>query len=178
MKRRKMTAPNTQLQRLVEYCSHSCEAIFRDTGELQPMYHAVRETGENTVIAAPPWNNAALPWNNSDDKDMAVEAVRQLFRELAVVRYVFVCEAWLLIQPSAEDMEQVERLGVSVSSHPKRQEAVVFTAEDLDWAVMAHRMIERREGRPPRLAPLTFLPFDRAEGRMTGLLTPRGKSHG
>lgn len=156
-----------QLRQLVEYCSHSCETIFYDTGELHPMYHAVRENGENTVIAAP-------QWYDSDDKDVAVEAARRLFRELAVVRYVFVCEAWMLVRPSDTDMEQVRRLGVR--SHPERREAVIFTAEDFDWTIMAHRMIERHEGRPPRLSSLTFLPFDHAEGRMVSLLTPNQRN--
>lgn len=155
-----------QLRQLVESCSHACEAIFRETGELHGMYHAVCENGDNKIIPAP-------PSHDSGDKDIGVEIIRCLFREMAVVRYVFVSEAWLVVQPSKEAMEQCQRLGVR--SHPDRQEAVVFVAEDFHWTIMARRMIERLEGRPPCLAPLTFLPLDGAEGRMVGLLTPKGK---
>ena len=128
------------------------------------MYHVVCDDGKNAVIPAPSF----------DDKDMAIDIIRHLFRQMAVVRYVFVCEAWVLAQASDADMERIRRLGVR--SHPDRQEAVIFTAEDFDWSIMAHRTIERLEGRPPCLAPLTFLPMDVAEGRMIGLLTPKGKS--
>jgi hypothetical protein len=165
-RRKKMTGPHAhdrspQLRQLIESCSHVCEAIFRDTGELHGMYHVVRENGENTIIPAPPCDD--------NIKDLGIEIIRHLFREMAVVRYVFVAEAWLLVQPSKEAMEQCRRLGVR--NHPERQETVIFTAEDSDWTIIAHRMIKRLEGLPPCLAPLTFLPMDEVEGRMVGLLT-------
>jgi hypothetical protein len=162
-----MTSASPELHELIEFRSQKCEAIFQETGKLHGMYHAILESGESIVIPPPP----------CDDKDTAARMIRQFFREAGVVRYVLVCEAWILAKSdgiSDDDMEQCQRLGVS--SHPQRRKAVMFVGEDSNWTVFARRTIERPEGRAAYLGPLVFEQLITASGRMASLLPKRKPS--
>ena len=154
---------NNQLADLIHSVSEAIEDIFRKTGEIRPMYEAIKPDGEHMVVVVP-----------GCDKDGEVAMVRAFFAIENVDRYVFVSEAWTLDSTKSGapiDVEQARREGIR--NHPDRREAVMFMAESRDGEMLtAHRYILRPEHRKPKLAPLQIDDMTGVEssGRMVGLL--------
>jgi hypothetical protein len=159
----------TTLEQFVERASKRIEKIFYRSGQVLPLYHAVRRNGEIMIMPAP-----------HPDKDTAIAMVRALFELEDVVRYVFINEAWTFesgresaAMQQAIDLAKQGRL----SEHPDRKEIVVFLAEDEAGGMLsASREIIRNGGGKAQLGPLTFQrEGSQAEGRMVGLLPRKGK---
>jgi len=152
------------LQALVRFASKSAETIFRKTGELLPMYHAVNRYGQTMIVPQP-----------DPDKDVSVALIKLLFAEEDVSHYVFLSEAWMLAAAKnvpAVDIAKIARQGLEY--HPDRREIIAFSAESRDGgAQTARRFILRPEMGKPTLAPLIMDKMDgvQSEGRMVGLLT-------
>jgi hypothetical protein len=159
-----------ELRKMIAVTSRACDVAFRGTGMVAPMWFAVSASGEKFDVEPPSFLG----------KDTCVAMVRAFFKTKDVVRYVFVDEAWTIeraINDKAE-LDSIYRHGVA--SHPDRVEVVVIQGEDRDCGqIVAHRRIMRPANQRPYLAPLEVLIEPRgaalqSEGRMVGMLPPRG----
>jgi hypothetical protein len=74
------------LKSLIEFASKNADKIFRQTGVIYPMYHAIKVSGETTILTPP----------DTDDKDIAVGMVKAWFALNDIDRYVFIDEAWIV----------------------------------------------------------------------------------
>ena len=151
---------NNQLADMIHRVSEAVEDIFRNTGEIRPMYEAVKPDGERMVVRVPGY-----------DKDLDVALIKAFFAIENIDRYVYVAEAWTLETKMDIDVEQVQREGVR--NHPDRREAVMFMAESRDGGILsARRYILRPEHGKAKLAPLHINDLTNAEssGRIVGLL--------
>jgi hypothetical protein len=152
----------SDLKSMIEFASEFAGKIFRRTGNINPMYHAIKATGE-TLILTPP----------SDDKDISVALIKAAFAIENIDRYVFMDEAWMVDDHRGQlglDIEKVRREGVR--NHPACREIVMFSAENRRGeGLTAKRFILRPEVGKPSLSPLEInKPFEHSEGRMVGLL--------
>ena len=154
----------TELKKMIEGASRACDDIFRDSGEILPMWDA--ETADNRRILIPVL---------SGDKDITAALIRAKFELEQVVRYVFITEAWVLMAKPGTPMATHALGGGSLEHVPGRTEEVMFMGEDENGIVMAHRDIIRGKGKP-KLGPLRWVPADSGgfEGRLVGML-PRGR---
>ena len=152
------------LQALIRIASKGAEGIFRKTGELLPMYHAVTSYGQTMIVPQPDPN-----------KDVSVALIKLLFAEEDVAYYCFISEAWMLAAAKnvpAVDIAKIARQGLEY--HPDRREIIAFSAESRDGqAQTARRFILRPEMGKPTLSPLIMDNMEgrTSEGRMVGLLT-------
>jgi hypothetical protein len=155
------------LKALIEFASQKSEDIFRKTGGLLPMYHAICEDKSHRIILQP----------DTDTKDEAVEIVKAAFAMLRVDRYCFMSEAWLLVgDPVKVDLAKIEREGLEW--HPDRREVVSFLAENRRGERLTGcRFILRPEHGKATLSPLRLDKMENltTEGRMVGLLLQREK---
>lgn len=160
-----MTEKLETLRSLVEFASDKIEKQFRKTGEVHPMYHAIKATGEHMVMLPP-----------GISKDMDVAMMKAAFELESVDRFVFITEAWILDQRKNSggpplDLDRINRTGVS--AHPDRREVVMIQGENRRGEmILGTRFILRPEIGKPSLAPLVVIDseFDHSEGRMVGML--------
>ena len=153
-----MSAMN--LKELIQFASAQAETIFRRTGEVLPMWHAIKADGEQMIIPSP-----------CEDKDMAVSLIKALFELESVETFVFMSEAWILHAGPGADIDGINRRGLS--EHPDRREAIMFAAENRDGEEQtACRFILRPEHGKAKLSPLKMDDMKNREssGRMVGLL--------
>ena len=162
----------TDLKDLIQFASAQVEKIFRKTGEILPMYHAIKSTGETMIITPP----------HDCSKDMAVALTKAAFALENVDRYVFLTEAWILDNRKGGppiDVDKAKREGLA--NHPDRREVIMLAAENRRGEIQtATRFILRPEHGKAKLAPLRIddmTNMTSSEGRMVGLLTPH-RSHG
>jgi hypothetical protein len=142
---------------LIQFASAQAEVIFRRTGQIFPMWHAIKSNGEQLILNSP-----------SEDKDLAVAMVKAAFELEDVVTYVFISEVWML--STTEDRDRIPN---SLSDHPDRREGIFFAAEDNRGGEQtAHRFILRPEHGKPKLTPLVMddMAGLTSSGRMVGLL--------
>ena len=154
-----------ELTSLIEFASVNAEKIFRKTGILYPMYHAITRDGQNAILNAPPGG-----------KDLSVAIIKAWFEIEDIDRYVFMDEAWILddSQGRYSEAEIKKATSEGLEHHPDRREIVLFSAENRRGEMRtAKRFILRPEIGKPKLSPLTIDPvFDHSEGSMVGLLNP------
>jgi hypothetical protein len=149
-----------ELRDLFALAAEHAARVFRETGEMLAMWHAVDGNDENILIAT--------PWRDPDEKHATVAHLRKLFRKNRVKRYVFVCEAWSMMAATPE--EAISAAG-RVLLHPDRREILGITAEDRDGhRIMGHYYILRPEHGPPTLSPLHMVEADKSIGALMGLL--------
>ena len=153
------TKSELSLQALFELARNNAARIFRQDGEIIPIWHAVPAKGEHFLIAT--------PWKNDDEKEATVELLREAFLEHKVQKYAFMVEAWVVEKTDTLD-------GPRPSEHPDRREVLRITAEDIDGHTLSgHFYILRPEHQPATLSPFRQDPPDMlASGRMSGLLQP------
>jgi len=144
------------LEQMVRENAEFAASTFKDTGSLTPMWIAECENGDILPIVAP-----------MTDKDKIIAAVKALFREHKVKRYVFMCEAWTIVGKS---LDEARNRTTSLEHHPNRREIIMVSGEDGKQTIMGHMFILRPEHGKPTVSPFTIQTMDRAEGRMTGLL--------
>ena len=159
------------LREFLEQCSSAAEKVFDRNGVLLPMYHILAQDGHELLLPPPPGLS----------KNEGIALVKLLFRQMRPQRYLFCDEAWTINAGNAEAAAQIDeylKQGGLVKNHPKRQEIVLFQAEDrAEGELTAWRSIIRRRGRKPRLGPLSLDWYTSREGRMVGLLPREGALH-
>jgi hypothetical protein len=150
----------TQLEQFFENAAKQIAVYFKEHGEVVPMWHAVDRNGENILLVT--------PWNGYDEKHDTLDAVRALFRERGVKRYVFMTEAWSLFAPSIEEARK--HVG-HFEEHPDRREILALQAEDIDGSsLMGWYFILRPEHGPATLSPFKLSDANRQEGAFAGML--------
>lgn len=151
---------SNDLRTLIEMSSRLIEKIFYDRGEIQPMYHCFYADGRVGITPAP-----------VADKATAMIIMREFFELEEIVKYLFISEAWTLLENKDVDLDYIRKYGIA--DHPNRREVILFVAEDQTAMLMASRAIKRSTTGKATLGPLDFKEHTKAEGRMVGLL-PRG----
>ena len=158
-----MTKSIPTLRQLFELAQTNAKRVFAEDGSIVPIWHAVPENADADQLLI------CSPWCNDDEKDMAVEAIRDMFKLHRVQRYVFVVEAWTVTGTSLKVVNEARP-----SEHPDRREVVRITAEDRDGSVLSGQYyILRPEHGPVTLSPFHEDPADMSMslgGRMHGLL--------
>ena len=153
---------NQKLRELFDIAAKNAARMFleSDDHEVLPMWHAVLGNGEHALIAS--------PWSSDEEKQIAITALRELFRDKQVKRYAFIVEAWTAQVTSEREVHE----GPRPSEHPDRREILMISAEDRSGeSIMGQYYILRPEHGPPKLSPLEVMPYDQMTGRMMGLLT-------
>lgn len=161
----------TDLRKMIASASDFCAEMFARTGEIAPMWHAVKRNGYNMITPHP----------TSVDKETAAAMMRALFELRDVVRCLFISEAWIGESQTVEGINKlqawVDEHG-SIEDYPGRVEVVAFMAEDIEAGQLtAHRRIERAGGQP-RLGPLEVNDLIGVEssGRMIGMLPRQSRT--
>ena len=156
------------LKELIKFVSPLAEKIFRQTGQLQPMWHAVTALDQTLIIPQP-----------AADKNLAAALIRLEFKVRNVDHYVFMSEAWILNATksdiSARDLRAIASEGLA--EHPDRREIIMFSAENSRGETLtALRYILRPEHGRAKLSPLTIddMAGVKSEGRLVGLLERKG----
>lgn len=152
----------SKLQELFDIAAANAARIFNtsEDHEVLPMWHAVYGNGEHAIIAT--------PWSSDEDKEIALDMLRMLFRVHQVKRFAFIVEAWITVVQTKHELYK----GPPPSEHPDRREVLMVTAEDRDGSqIMGLYYILRPEHGPPTLSPLKVQPYNATAGRMVGLLT-------
>jgi hypothetical protein len=148
------------LQSFFEHAAKQAASMFREQGELAPLWHAVDRNGQHLVIVT--------PWKDNDEKQAIIELVRKLFRERGVKHYVFMCEAWSVITP---DLDEIAPHIGHLSKHPDRREILTLHAEDCDGkSIMGWFYILRPEHAPATVSPLHMSEATEHAGTLHGLL--------
>lgn len=139
--------------------------VFKDRGELTPMWIAQTKTGEILPICAP-----------MTDKDVLVKAIKKLFKDRDVVRYVFMVEAWTLAAHDGDKDRKMRDYAArhSLADHPGRRECIMVSGEDAHNQIVGMMFILRPEHGKPTVSPfnmtITTKQGGHVEGRMAGLL--------
>ena len=150
------------LRQFITMSAASVSPIFEHDGALsKPFWHAITGAGEALIVPGLP----------DVSKDTMALMVRQLFEHAGVVRYVWVCEAWLLERHETR-MTDID----SITDEPDCIEVLSFSAEDAQEGMLtAHREIKRDHSGRPRLEPLIIHSnIVESQGRMVGLLPVTG----
>jgi hypothetical protein len=161
-----------QLRALIDNASMFAEQVIAARGEVAPIWHMITSDGEEMIELTPPVH----------DKDTAIGLIRALMAMANVVRYIHLCEAWMLDDRKNRRYSDAEIRKIAeegLSEHPDRMEVVIFQAEDHEAGMISgHRRIIRNKGDHPRLGPLELLPRGtESEGRFVGLLPkPKGST--
>lgn len=150
-----------KLDVMIDAAAETAREAFAKNGCVRPLW--IAETKGGDMLAIP----ALL-----SGKDEMMAALRIVFREKGVVRFVHMDEAWILrVQSDDEIPPDVARGKGSLEHHPDRREVVMLHAEDATHIRMARFYILRPEHGPAALSPLqrdgTLSNF---KGRMVGLL--------
>ena len=151
------------LKELIEFASAQAEIIFRRTGMVLPMWHAIKANGQ-TLILSPP---------DLENKDLSVALVKAAFEIENVVQYVFLSEAWELATTVERDPDIEKAACHGLEHHPDRREILMLAAENNEGEEQtAHRYILRPEHGKAKLAPLIMddMTGRKSSGRMVGLL--------
>jgi hypothetical protein len=160
------------LRQMVDMASDNAERNMREHGEIHQIWHAQMRNGETMVLSTV-----------LETKDQTAEAVRKVFAEADAVRCVSTHESWYLEPLGETEYRQLQKdyyaKGKSMADHPKRKEGVAIFAEDEDgnFITAMRSIIRGRNGDPdskPILGPLKILETTRLEGRLVGMLPPRG----
>jgi hypothetical protein len=154
------------LKQFVEHAADEAAKLFLANGILRPMYHAVDGAGNEHVFMAPPGG-----------KDRSVAYTRALLKVMDAQRVAYMDEAWVLDTretDTAIDVEKIDREGVE--AQPGRKEMLAISGEDQDEGLVMLTREIIRDGDRVTLGPPVIETFDHSEGRMIGLLTPRGRA--
>ena len=151
--------PLTLLQDFFACAADNAANIFKESGEVLPMWHAEPEEGAHLLIAT--------PWSDDEEKHVAEKALRKVFALHRVKRYAFISEVWMAQVKSFDEVDN----GPRPSVHPDRREAVMIAAEDrYGNSISGVFYILRPEHGPAKLSPLQINDYDEQRGRFTGML--------
>jgi hypothetical protein len=158
-----MESDMTKLMSLRELFDVACKnaaRIFLEDGAVSPIWHAIPKHGDEHLLIA-------TPWNSDREKDVAMDALRDMFKHYNVQRFVCVVEAWAVMGRDPSILEK------RPSVHPDRREVIRIQAEDRNGdSLSGQYYILRPEHGPATLSPFHQDPTDTLAlaGRMTGLL--------
>jgi hypothetical protein len=152
----------TELQELFAHAATTAAEMFKDTGEVLPMWHVVDANDENLLIST--------PWQDGDEKRLIVGQLRRMFHEKHVKRFVFMCEAWTARGTGEQTMKAMEYIG-RMEEYPDRREVLMINAEDKNGEEIAGMFyILRPEHGKPTLSELHMDKSTHSAGLMRGLL--------
>ena len=148
-----------ELTKMIEDASRRVEKNFRKRRDIIPQCHALAGDGE--------WFSLVTPATNAHQKEINAIMVRALFADRSVQRYIYVAEIWTV------EGDKNDNPSGSLEFHPRREEAVIFIAEDrLRGMVIGIRYIDRT-GKRPKLKPLEIhSDATTISGRFASMLTP------
>lgn len=150
------------IDKLIEFGAVFAERVFNKNGGVPPIWIVQLPDGALTPIPT--------LWSNTEEKCVMLDALRRLFVDIGVCRYVFMVEAWTV------EMRFEPPTNIPVpSEHPDRVEVVMLLAEDDEGG---HRGVSRRIIRPDKGKPhlgSVRTRIDMHAGRMTGMLVPKRK---
>jgi hypothetical protein len=86
-----MNKTTPSLRELFDLACTNAKRIFLEEGEVSPIWHAIPED------IASPQLLIATPWCSDEEKETAIEAIREMFKLHRVQRFVFVTEAWAVM---------------------------------------------------------------------------------
>jgi hypothetical protein len=170
-----MTIP---LEALLRRMSRIAEATFAKDGEIDPIWLVERASGEQHMFVSPIVASDSVDAN--DFKDVLAATAREMFAELAVVRYARATECWKSSNlGDGTSLEETARryaaMGYTLANAPDRREVVVIDADDGREFLQAHREILRPAHGRAYLGKLgEIMRPERARGRFLDLL-PRGR---
>jgi hypothetical protein len=151
--------PLTELQDFFAIAAENAANMFRVSGEVMSMWHAVDGKNEHILIAT--------PWSNDDEKDITADALRQMFHAKKVKRFAFICEAWIATVKTMKEINE----GPRPSEHPDRREVLMISAENREGdALSGFFYILRPEHGDATLSPLHMNDYTGLKGRFTGML--------
>jgi hypothetical protein len=157
----------SKVEQIISRAQTCVEKLFKNDGNIEMVFLAVKSDGTEFVIPPPPAPN----------KDVGTQMVRSLFAEEDVVAYVCIAETWFLETNDPKVRSELMRLG-TIRDHPLAREVVAFHGEDDTGHYAAMRDIIRPAKGKAKLGPLHYKmrPSDpgHGEGRMFGLLPRRG----
>lgn len=147
------------LDGLFEHGREAAREMFEAQGHVAPMWIAVTRDGTIMPIVT------QMP----DEKDDLIEAIKMIFEDRQVVRYVSILEAWM-VRPEKPEIPESHRLGASLASHPDREEVIFITAEDGKTSKTGVYHILRPEYGKPKLSEFKDYSGGTNEGRFTRLM--------
>ena len=113
------------LNDLLERHIRFCKDIFTTQGHVLPMWVGQDIDGNLYPITA--------TFESSDDKQKAAEDLKNIFRKVKAIRYVFMLESWMVrtTKDKPSDLESIESGEIRPSQHPDREEVIIIYGEDL-----------------------------------------------
>lgn len=157
-----MTTMKEKLRTFAESMAGPVDSIFADTGVFQPMWFLEAKDGGLYVYGT--------PWADDQEKNIAVQYIRQEIKDKKAVRICHIAEVWQLTGRLDEGIPESIKLGGKIASHPDRREAVMILAQDKDGNhLMITRYILRPEGKKAVLSPPDAR--DDEPDKVEGLLT-------
>jgi len=149
------------LKTFFDTAAERAAVIFKERGELVPMWHAIDRNGEHLLILT--------PWQGQEEKEEMVYGLRHLFRAKGVTRYAFMCEAWGAFTGNMEAVAPY--LGGNLKNYPDRREILTINAEDNTGKTMqGWYFILRPEHAPATLSPLQMTHATEHKGLLQGML--------
>jgi len=153
------------LDQIMAHAAKTARDSFRDRGYVVPMWAGHTASGELIMI---------MPdkFTTGEQKQIAVDKVRAIFKEKGVVMFAFMTEAWMIdsAQSSQAIVARAWFSGKSLEHHPDRREAIYIQAEDKERCIIGHYFILRPEHGKPTLSPFRKGGSLDGVGRMFGLL--------
>jgi hypothetical protein len=157
-----MTDDHKELRAMIERASENVGRMFADTGRILPMWHCVGFDGREYISPMP-----------EGSKDVSNAIMRAFLDIHAIVRYVFIDEAWIVASPDDGSLRKALDRYESLEHHPDREEKVIFAGEDRHGHLMAHRAIIRPPRGKARLGSLELFAGDIIKGRLVHMLPER-----
>lgn len=150
------------LEELFRHGQEFARSTFNACGQFTPMWVGITEDDEILPILVPEFPS----------KDIVVAAIKKIFKERKVVRYVQMLEGWMVVTKSSAEAERQAReyieSGLSLETHPDRVEVLTVEASDGVRTLMGYFRIIREEA--PELSEFESHPDAQAEGRFVNLL--------
>lgn len=149
------------LREMVVHMRSFAVARFARLGVIEPMYVVETKSGERVPLAVPGG------FRSAEHKAAVVEIMRAFFKQEGVVRFVFVCEAWVAQAKDDGERQRIRQHRGSLADYPGRIEVVSIIAEDVDGEAISGEMEIVRESGAARLGEFKETTMF---GRFTGLL--------
>jgi hypothetical protein len=158
----------SKLKEFLDRVNGDIEKVFDLQGEIKaPLWFAF--TADERSILIP------TPLEGPEHKDVVAAAVREIFQDQDVVRYVHVAEAWALMQATQEQLDETK--DKSVKDIEGRTEVVLLSAEDKETgeSYLYLREIDRSGPRPVLKASPDDGKGWLSEGRFVSMFKEHGK---
>jgi hypothetical protein len=166
------------LEAMVRRMSRVAEEMFDETGFVDSCW-LVDIPGEGQKLIVSP---LVVPpgMRPGKAKTMLADAMRELFEQLGVTRYVYAAEAWVgggkIGTKQKDEADKWIAEHGSLANYPGRRECIAINADDGEQVLCAMRTIVRPANGKPYLTKLEIEQSPMQVGRFIGLLSgPRLK---